>query len=130
MVAAVADEVEASAVYVTADFGPYGAARDEAVAAALADHGRPLVRVGSPYVVDPGTIVKNNGEPFSVFTPYYRAWTYIRRWVPELASLTPPQVLEPWKLADGPPVGYPRPIVDHGAERAHALARYAEVRRA
>jgi len=75
VVAAVADEVDASAVYVTADFGPYGAARDDAVDAALVDRGRRLVRVGSPYVVDPGTVVKTNGEPFAVFTPYYRAWT-------------------------------------------------------
>ncbi len=71
---------------------------------------------------------------FRVFNPTTQArqhdpqGAYIRRFVPELASLAPPQLFEPWKLEGGPPHGYPAPIVDHGAERREALARYAEVR--
>ncbi|MCW2681967.1 MAG: phrA [Frankiales bacterium] len=53
---------------------------------------------------------------------------YIRRWVPELQGLDGKHVHEPWLLPDGPPNGYPRPVVDHGVERAEALRRYAEVR--
>ncbi len=53
---------------------------------------------------------------------------YIRRWVPELQGLDRKHVHEPWLLPDGPPNGYPRPVVDHGVERAEALRRYAEVR--
>jgi deoxyribodipyrimidine photo-lyase len=53
---------------------------------------------------------------------------YIRRWVPELRGLDARHVHEPWRLPDGPPDGYPRPVVDHGVERAEALKRYAEVR--
>ena len=45
-------EAGASAVHVSADFGPYGRARDEAVEEALGDV--PLVRTGSPYAVAPG----------------------------------------------------------------------------
>ena len=53
---------------------------------------------------------------------------YIRRWVPELRSLTGREVHEPWLLPDGPPNGYPLPVVDHAEERAETLRRYAEVK--
>ena len=65
-------EAGASSVHVSADFGPYGSARDEAVARALGDV--PLVRTGSPYAVSPGRVVKDDGTPYRVFTPFYRAW--------------------------------------------------------
>ncbi len=74
VVAAVADEAGAAAVYASSDFGPCGRQRDEAVEQALAAAGRRLVRVGSPYAVDPGTVLKGDGGPFQVFTPFYRAW--------------------------------------------------------
>ena len=61
-------------MHVAADFGPYGTRRDEAVAKALAEDGRELVRTGSPYAVAPGRVRKADGEPFRVFTPFRRAW--------------------------------------------------------
>ncbi len=69
VVALVARETEAAAVYVSADFGPYGRIRDQAVAEEAA-----LTAVGSPYAVDPGEIRSAAGEPYKVFTPFYRAW--------------------------------------------------------
>jgi deoxyribodipyrimidine photo-lyase len=54
---------------------------------------------------------------------------YVRRWVPELAALPTRYVHEPSKHPDGPPPGYPLPIVDHKAEREEALRRYAAIRR-
>jgi deoxyribodipyrimidine photo-lyase len=71
----VADAVGAATVHAAADFGPYGRRRDEAVEKALADAGRELVRTGSPYAVAPGRVLKNDGTPFRVFTPFRRAWT-------------------------------------------------------
>jgi deoxyribodipyrimidine photo-lyase len=56
---------------VAADFGPYGSARDDAVEAAL---DVALVRTGSPYAVDPGVVLKSDGTPSRVFTPFSRAW--------------------------------------------------------
>jgi deoxyribodipyrimidine photo-lyase len=70
----VAAEVEAAAVFVAADFGPYGRRRDDAVETALVRDGRRLERVGSPYAVEPGVLTSGGGGPFKVFTPYYRAW--------------------------------------------------------
>ena len=74
VVPAVADEVGADATFVTADFGPYGRRRDGEVAAALRAAGRALTGVGSPYAVDPGRVRKQDGTPFRVFSPFYRAW--------------------------------------------------------
>jgi deoxyribodipyrimidine photo-lyase len=70
----VAEAANCGIVHVAADFGPYGAERDEAVAKALAEEGRELLRVGSPYAVAPGRVRKEDGSPFKVFTPFRRAW--------------------------------------------------------
>lgn len=74
VVPALAREVDAAEVFVTADFAPYGAARDDAVEVALADDGRRLGRVGSPYAVEPGVVHNGAGEPYKVFTPFSKAW--------------------------------------------------------
>ena len=75
VLAALAGEVGAGTVHVAADFGPYGRERDEAVERALAAAGVELVRTGSPYVVEPGTLRTKAGAPFKVFTPFFRAWS-------------------------------------------------------
>ena len=69
---ALAAEVGATSVHVSADAGPYGRGRDEAVERALGDV--ELVRTGSPYAVTPGRVTKADGEPFKVFSPFARAW--------------------------------------------------------
>jgi deoxyribodipyrimidine photo-lyase len=53
---------------------------------------------------------------------------YVRRYVPELRHLPGGSAHEPWKDSRGYDHGYPRPIVDHAAERAEALRRYEEAR--
>ena len=67
-----AREVGADAVHISADFNPYGAARDERVRGALGDIA--LVRTGSPYAVAPGRVTKPGGDPYQVYTAFYRAW--------------------------------------------------------
>jgi len=69
---ALARETGAGSVHVSADSGPYGRRRDEAVERALGDV--PLIRTGSPYAVTPGRVTKADGSPFKVFTPFARAW--------------------------------------------------------
>ncbi len=72
VVPAVVRETGAGSVHVSADTGPYGRRRDDAVEAALGDV--PLVRTGSPYAVTPGRVTKSDGTPFKVYSPFYRAW--------------------------------------------------------
>ncbi|MCG8503204.1 MAG: DNA photolyase family protein [Sphingomonadales bacterium] len=81
---------------------------------------------------------------FRIFNPTMQAekfdpdGTYIRRWVPELARLAAAHVHVPWTaprevLAEaGILLGetYPRPIVDHAAARARALAAYERIKKA
>ena len=74
VIGALVDEFDAGDVYVTRDFAPYGRRRDAAVAEALRTRGRALRGVGSPYAVDPGTVVKRDGTPFAMFTPFAKAW--------------------------------------------------------
>jgi deoxyribodipyrimidine photo-lyase len=74
VVPALAAEVGASVVVAAEDFGPYGQGRDEAVRRGLADAGRELRFVGSPYAVDPGTVKTKGGTGFKVFTPFSQIW--------------------------------------------------------
>jgi deoxyribodipyrimidine photo-lyase len=74
VVPALAAEIGASSVHISEDYGPYGRQRDDAVDEALAESGRGLVRTGSPYAISPGRIVKGEGTPYRVYTPFYRAW--------------------------------------------------------
>jgi deoxyribodipyrimidine photo-lyase len=73
-VRALAGEVGATRVHVSADAGVYGRRRDAAVKAALAQDGRELVATGSPYAVGPGTLLGASGGPFKVFSAFQRAW--------------------------------------------------------
>jgi len=118
----VAREVGATGVHISSDHAPYGRARDVRVRAALGDV--PLVATGSPYGVTPGTLVKADGTPFKVYSPFARAWQArgLHRPAPT------PQVV-PWSDGGLPTDGVP-PDPDLGAvvlpaagERA-ALARW------
>ena len=72
VIPALVAEVGATSVHVSADGGPYGRRRDDAVERALDDV--PLVRTGSSYAVTPGRVTKSDGTPFKVFSPFARAW--------------------------------------------------------
>jgi deoxyribodipyrimidine photo-lyase len=65
-------EVGGGSVHVSADAGPYGRRRDVAVEQGLGTV--PLVRTGSPYAVTPGRVTKSDGDPYTVFSPFARAW--------------------------------------------------------
>ncbi len=68
----IAKAIGASEVHVSGDYTPFGRRRDDAVRAALGDI--PLETTGSPYLVSPGRVTKDDGSPYKVFTPYYTAW--------------------------------------------------------
>ena len=65
----VAAAVGASIVAATADFGPYGAGRDRAVAKALTSAGHDLRAVDSPYAVAPGAVRAKSGAPLRSSRP-------------------------------------------------------------
>jgi deoxyribodipyrimidine photo-lyase len=70
----VARELAAGSVHVSADAGPYGRRRDDALDTALGEIDVQLIRTGTPYAVGPGRVTKGDGSPYRVFTPFSRAW--------------------------------------------------------
>ncbi|MGA1052128.1 MAG: cryptochrome/photolyase family protein [Ilumatobacteraceae bacterium] len=92
---ALADAIDASTVYVSRDYTPYGRRRDAAVADALRGAGRRLRGVGSPYAVDPGSVVKADGTPYAVFTPFSRRWREHGWSLPTPAPVDPNWVAAP-----------------------------------
>ena len=68
----VASRAQAREVHISADFAPYGAARDRRVTDALGSVS--LVPTGSPFAVSPPRLRTTNGRPYKVFTPFSRAW--------------------------------------------------------
>lgn len=74
----VAAAVGATEVHVTRDHTPYGHGRDAEVAAALRESGRRLVGTGTNLVLGPGAVTKDDGNPYSVFTPFRKRWSSVR----------------------------------------------------
>ena len=124
VVPALAKEVTARAVHLSADYAPYGAARDRRVEAALGDV--PLIATGSPYAVAPGRVLKQDGDPYKVFTPFHRAW--LQHGWRRPADSDPATVT--WRVVDGddvpddPAIGAELP--DAGEQAA--LAAWASFR--
>jgi deoxyribodipyrimidine photo-lyase len=59
----------ASRIYAEPDTSPFATRRDRQVTAEL-----PVEWVGSPAIHPPGSVLKASGEPYSVFTPFSKAW--------------------------------------------------------
>ena len=57
------------AIFAEADFTPYARRRDSAVAQKL-----PLRLIGSSGYSHPESVLKKDGKPYTVFTPYKHAW--------------------------------------------------------
>jgi deoxyribodipyrimidine photo-lyase len=73
-VAQMAKEVGARSAHISSDFAPYGQARDQRVREALKKVDATMVESDSPYCVNPGTVLKDDGTPLKVFTPFYKRW--------------------------------------------------------
>jgi deoxyribodipyrimidine photo-lyase len=73
----VARETGAKTVFAAKDFAPYGQSRDAKVGAALSQLGATLQSVGSAYAVEPGKVLKADGTPYAVFTPFSKIWMQI-----------------------------------------------------
>lgn len=89
-VARLADATGADTVHLSADYSRYAIAREGRIRAAIGNrecHVHP-----SHVVVAPGAVTTTVGQPYSVFTPYYRKWSLypLRPSVPAPASITLP----------------------------------------
>lgn len=110
-------------------------------------------RVGERYfmaqLADGDYAANNGGWQWAASTgtdaaPYFRIFNpttqgerfdadgeFIRRWLPELKTVPPKAIHQPWVWADkqGVKLDYPRPIVDHKQARSATLAAYEAARK-
>jgi deoxyribodipyrimidine photo-lyase len=103
------EECQATAVYAEADVWPYARSRDALVAEFL-----PLHLVGGLTLHPPEAVLKANGTPYTVFTPYSKKWRALPvpggdTVLPAPDHLAPPPRLssepipeEPWLPSDVP----------------------------
>ena len=112
-------------IYSAHDFAPYGVARDLKVEHA----GIELRKKGSGYAVSPGRILKGDGTPYKVFTPFFKAWL-AHSW---RGPIAPPRKVEtvktPEKFRNFPDWNYPRGVSLQAAGEAAALHHWREFQR-
>lgn len=65
---------EVTAVYTNHDYEPYARERDNAVAAWLAEKKIPFHTFKDQVIFEKDEVVKKDGTPYTVFTPYSRQW--------------------------------------------------------
>ena len=59
----------AAGIYAEGDHSPFARSRDSVIIRRL-----PLNLVGSPAILNPGSVLKQDGAPYTVFTPFSKAW--------------------------------------------------------
>jgi len=72
-VAKVAAETSASTVHLSADYSRYAVGRERRIREAIGPRG--CQAHDALVVAPPGEVVTGGGDPYSVFTPYYRKWS-------------------------------------------------------
>lgn len=68
------DEYEVKALYANTDYEPYATARDSVVISLLESRGIPSRFYKDQVLFEKKEITKSDGTPYTVFTPYSRAW--------------------------------------------------------
>ena len=97
VVPTMAAEAGASDVFVSRDHAPYGRARDRAVAEVLEPAGVGFHAKRGVLVHEPDELATADGRPFSVYSPYRRAWEAC----PRRAMLPAPNGLRGHRLEPG-----------------------------
>ena len=96
VLASMLGEGVAGGIFAEADGSPYACRRDARIAAEL-----PLQLVGSSAILPPGAVLKPDGSPYTVFTPFSRAWRALHS--PSAGLLPPPAAIPtPAELASLP----------------------------
>ncbi|HMN83008.1 MAG TPA: deoxyribodipyrimidine photo-lyase [Burkholderiaceae bacterium] len=93
-----AERLSVDRVVAARDYEPAACARDEAVCHSLQAQGRELLLVKDQAIFDTDELLTAGGTPYSVFTPYRRAW--LARLQPE--DLSPHRVVFGERLARAP----------------------------
>jgi deoxyribodipyrimidine photo-lyase len=127
---------DATSVHISAEYEPYGVARDARIEAA----GIELTRTGSPYAVAPGRVKKpSDATNYRVYTPFYRGWL-VHGWRAPVAAPKAIKAVTPdpkdrnfpiWQAPDGsdiPQAGEKAAHERFKYFKAHGLESYDEAR--
>lgn len=71
VVPSVVAETKAQALYFNTDYSPYARQRDDAIAASLSID---VQRFDDVLLLPPGQILKSDGTPYVVYTPFWKKW--------------------------------------------------------
>jgi len=63
-----------TAVYTNQDYEPYATKRDDRVRAKLEEHGIPFKTYKDQVIFEKDEVLKDDGKPYTVYTPYQRKW--------------------------------------------------------
>jgi deoxyribodipyrimidine photo-lyase len=114
-------ESRAQAIYAEADCSPYARRRDVRIAEHL-----PLHLIGGPTLRHPDSVLKDDSTPYTVFTPFKKAW--LAQPLPRPADLLPPPecLTTPPGIASRPlpPVDPPPDFPPGEAEAVRRLDRF------
>lgn len=67
-------EYNVAAVYTNRDYEPYARKRDDAIAEKLGKHNIAFKTYKDQVIFDRGEVMKADGSPYTVYTPYMRKW--------------------------------------------------------
>ncbi len=67
-------DYEVEAVYTNRDYEPYAKQRDQAIAELLSAHDVPFHDYKDHVIFERDEVVKDDGDPYVVFTPYSKTW--------------------------------------------------------
>lgn len=71
------NEYDVAEVFTNHDYEPYAKERDEAVRKMLADKGVSFHTYKDQVILEKNEVLKDDGKPYTVFTPYSRKWKAI-----------------------------------------------------
>jgi deoxyribodipyrimidine photo-lyase len=74
MIPQLAQQLNVAGVYAARDYEPYALERDTEVSQSLLALGKQLTLVKDHVILEQRELVTQTGKPYSVFTPYWRAW--------------------------------------------------------
>lgn len=100
----VARAVGAQAIFVNDDYAPYGRRRDAAVRAAAEAAGIAFHGQADLVLVEPHACVKDDGKPYTVFTPFARRWRAVEKPAPLPAPTLRPLPADVARKAAGVPL--------------------------
>ena len=113
---------KAESIHCAFPFAPYGNDLDRRIV----DSGLKLSQVGSGYAVAPGRVRKDDGTPYRVYTPFYRAWLAQGWRAPVSAPKNPSWVMPQKKDQSIPNWEVPHGATIQDAGEAAALKRFKD----